>query len=190
MDYLPVKAASGSGLARRAVVSNQFIVGHVADKCKDLFTIASSTIYGGVSTIGGMQKVKERPGAKKGVSKPRRHVLDDGFPGRLRDAMGNMSVTALAKAAKCSRQSIHNYLNGGNKTIEVQILFPMARALNVSAEWLVLGTGEKSPKQSLTKDQQLALNTLSILTADERSEWISQGITLHQQSRGLPPSRK
>lgn len=144
-----------------------------------------------------MKKEEARSGAKKGVPKPLERTLDDGFPGRLLKAIDQASpkrgITELANAAGCSRQSIHNYLSGDNKLIEVFVLFDLAKALGVSPEWLLLGTGEMArvKQAAYGRDERMALNIVSLLTTPEaREDWFDEGFRLHRRLTDPPQPRK
>lgn len=138
-----------------------------------------------------------RPGAKKGVPKPLERTLDDGFPARLQKAIEaaepQRGITELANATGCSRQTIHNYLSGDSKLIEAFVLFDLAKALAVSPEWLLLGTGEMGQVEQAAHDadERMALNIVALLTTPEaRAEWFNEGFRLHRRLTAATPPKK
>lgn len=125
-------------------------------------------------------KPKARPGTPKGAPKPAKRSLDIGFAGRLKAAMSraaHTSIPALALKAGCTRAVLGKYLTPGkSKTIEALLLFDLADALDVSAEWLLTGKGEMGRARSLSSDQLRALNIFDLFQNQEsRDLWLSNG---------------
>lgn len=90
------------------------------------------------------KKSRGTPGSKKGVPKPLKDKIDQGFRKRLRDAMDyrGFKVNAeLARQSQCSRQLIGQYLNDEKSAPNPLILLRIARVLRVSPYWLILNVG-------------------------------------------------
>lgn len=99
-----------------------------------------------------MSEKKAKPGAKKGVPKPYKRPLDPHFTTRLRAAMARRGYVRpdrttmnaeLARAAKCERATIGQYLNEERPrtTIDAPLLLNLCDALSVSPYWLIFNQG-------------------------------------------------
>lgn len=61
--------------------------------------------------------------------------LASSFPARLREAMGNLTVTELANSLGISKQSVSAYLTGSRKPKRF-VIEAIAAKLNVDPAWL------------------------------------------------------
>jgi phage repressor protein C with HTH and peptisase S24 domain len=66
----------------------------------------------------------------------------DGFPQRLREAIGSQTVRAFARRLGFPETAVHEYLSGASEP-RVGRLALMARLTRVHPEWLVLGVGSR-----------------------------------------------
>jgi len=85
---------------------------------------------------------------KKAVlpAETQKNPLDSGFSSRMRDLMAaQKSVNSFAKAAGITEGAIRNYLRGGVKPSK-KVLEAIARAANVSPQWLLTGEGARTPQ--------------------------------------------
>jgi transcriptional regulator with XRE-family HTH domain len=80
--------------------------------------------------------------------------VDQGFPLRLRQAMGEMSDADLARRAGMTRAVIGQYLKGEKKNPHALIIFAIADALGVSPRWLLLGQEEPAKQDRPTKKRK------------------------------------
>jgi transcriptional regulator with XRE-family HTH domain len=108
-----------------------------------------------------------KPGSPKGQPKPAKRTLDPKFPARLLEAMHGMTVSELARSAKCTRAVLCNYLNGKNKTIEALLLFKIADVLDVSVRWLLIGEG--TPDRHYRAQQTEAILAISKIAEDVKT---------------------
>jgi transcriptional regulator with XRE-family HTH domain len=69
------------------------------------------------------------------------------FSTRLRDAMGDLQAPTLADRAGVTKQTIYNILDGVTKAEKVRAvtLFDLAKALDVTPQWLLHGKGDRRP---------------------------------------------
>ncbi len=83
------------------------------------------------------------------MARPTRPVQqDDGFAARLQEIAGEFeSKSALARTAGIPPSSLESYLTGSEPTRPV--LVNLARAANVSLEWLASGRGEKKSSPAI-----------------------------------------
>lgn len=66
-----------------------------------------------------------------------------GFPVRFKEAMEGETPFAFSKRTGISDTAIRQYLNGGTPGIDKAEI--IAKATNVSLDWLILGRGDKRP---------------------------------------------
>lgn len=147
---------------------------------------------------------RRKPGSPKGQPKPSKRQLDRDFPKRFAAAFAlrpGLTVPQLAAKVGCTRAVLHKYLNGKSKTIEALLLFAIADELGVSAAWLLKNQGQMARAESLSPDENRALNTFGQLNGELRDLWIAQGEELRRRQPSLvatsadpfrvhPPARK
>ncbi len=73
--------------------------------------------------------------------------LISSFQDRLREAMGDISVTELADMLGISKQSVSAYINGKRKPKRI-VIAEIARVLHVNPAWLTGYNVDKSPSIS------------------------------------------
>lgn len=138
-----------------------------------------------------MKPANRKPGSAKGVPKPSKRGVDDGFPGRLKAALGQrpgLNVPQLADEIGCSGQVLWNYLSGKNKSPEALLILALADALKVSARWILTGRGDISSVDAISPEQGRVLNTFNQLSEANRDFWISQGEDLLRRQAPAAPS--
>lgn len=81
---------------------------------------------------------------RMGNGRPRNTHGFDGFPQRLRTAIGDTSIRAFARACGLSDAAVRQYLAGQSEPTR-PVLLAMARETGVSLEWLLTGRGEAQP---------------------------------------------
>lgn len=79
------------------------------------------------------------------AAKDLKNTENEGFSARMRGLMAEQkSVNSFAKAAGITEGAIRNYLRGGVKPSK-KVLEAIARAANVSPQWLLTGEGARTP---------------------------------------------
>ena len=92
-------------------------------------------------------------------------------------AYSGMLVKELASKSGVKKFSIDNYLNARGQIPSVEIAVRIARALDVSVEYLVMGTESKKSK-SLSPDLRLLLQSLEELNEEDRKVIIKNALNL------------
>ena len=97
-----------------------------------------------------MVEKRRKPGSALGVSKPVKRALDQRFSVRLNECMIERwpdpcptRVSLAAKAFKCERATLHNYLKLGKKSGDPLLILAMADYFKVEHRWLLTGKGPK-----------------------------------------------
>jgi transcriptional regulator with XRE-family HTH domain len=67
--------------------------------------------------------------------------MSDGFAARLRRAFDNASMAEIARRIEVPHATIRNYFVSGRLPAP-EVLMKIAKATNISLNWLLLGTGE------------------------------------------------
>lgn len=80
-----------------------------------------------------------------------------------------LSAPQLAEACNVSRVAAHKWLTGETKKLDVDVLFPLARALKVDAEWLATGRGHPRVGQApATADEEFRKHLSDAMVAAKK----------------------
>lgn len=91
---------------------------------------------------------------------------EDGFPYRLRLALGTESVNGFASKCGFAESSVRQYLSGSIPGIDKAAI--MAKRLNVTLDWLITGHGPMRPIAPTTMDSPEPQATLTPSAVTER----------------------
>lgn len=89
------------------------------------------------------------------------------FSDRLKEAMGEISVTELANTLEISKQSVSAYINGKRKPKRI-VISEIARVLHVDPAWLLGYDVPKLPSVSNSQNQTQLSDTEESLVSDFR----------------------
>ena len=79
-----------------------------------------------------------------------------------RNEMG-LSLEQLARRVGCSKQTIGGYETGATKTVSMNVLCPLADALDVTPRWLAMGHGGRHAFNLVDEDERELIATFRTL---------------------------
>lgn len=91
---------------------------------------------------------------------------------RIKQAIGysGLKPSEIAQRSGVSKQVVNGWLSGATKTIRSTHLFPAARTLGVSAEWLSSGKGQMERMDTLTSAESLLIKRYRTLGPKEQGQ--------------------
>jgi transcriptional regulator with XRE-family HTH domain len=93
-----------------------------------------------------------------------------GFKENLKSELNYRGILVKELAAKTgiSKHTLDNYLNTRSRIPSADIAVRIARALDVSVEYLITGSADFSGKISMNHDMQLMLKNMALLNDRDR----------------------
>ena len=100
----------------------------------------------------------------------------------------SVSKTALANAAKVSRQAVSHWFTGATKSLDASTLLRVASFLNVRAEWLDgQGGGMVVSSDSIlsnVSEVSLATSSVPLISWEKLGEWANDSHTIIENDEG------
>lgn len=101
-----------------------------------------------------------------------------------------LSLEQLAKKVGCSKQTIGHYETGSTKTVSMNVLFPLADVLDVSARWLATGEGEPKPFGLRNEHEKELVATYRTLPPPLQEHLLQTSVSLASSVLPSPPYPK
>lgn len=101
-----------------------------------------------------------------------------------------LSLEQLAKRVGCSKQTIGHYETGSTKTVSMNVLFPLADVLDVSARWLATGEGEPKPFGLRNDHEKELVATYRTLPPPLQEHLLQTSVSLASSVLPSPPFPK
>jgi len=106
-----------------------------------------------------------------------------------RKALG-LSLEQLAKRIGCSKQTIGGYETGATKTVSMNVLFPLADALDVTPRWLAMGQGDMQAFNLVDEQERELVATYRMLPAAVKKHLVQSATSLAETLLPSPPFPK
>jgi len=98
-----------------------------------------------------------------------------------------MSLEQLARRVGCSKQTIGGYETGATKTVSMNVLFPLADALDVTPRWLAMGVGGRHAFNLIDEDERELIATFRTLPPAMRKHLLHSATSLASTVLPFPP---
>ena len=92
---------------------------------------------------------------------------------RIKEAREDLHISQseLAKRARVTKSAVSQWENGSTRELKAGHLLAVAKALNVSPDWLVTGRGPKHRTQDMGKGSEPTASLISLLAWAQVSDW-------------------
>ncbi len=92
---------------------------------------------------------------------------------RIKEAREDLRISQpeLAKRARVTKSAVSQWENGSTKELKADHLLAVAKALNVSPEWLATGRGPKQRTQDIDQGSEPKVSLIPFLTWAQVRDW-------------------
>ena len=92
---------------------------------------------------------------------------------RIKEAREDLRISQpeLAKRARVTKSAVSQWENGSTKELKADHLLAVAKALNVSPDWLATGRGPKQRTQDIDQGSEPKVSLIPLLTWAQVRDW-------------------
>ena len=92
---------------------------------------------------------------------------------RIKEAREDLRISQpeLAKRARVTKSAVSQWENGSTKELKADHLLAVAKALNVSPDWLATGRGPKQRTQDVDQGSEPKVSLIPLLTWAQVRDW-------------------